>query len=122
MTNIDTNSGEVTSFYTNNKATPDHMTRPKNKSLPLKLLLTPLIHPFPLHYPLFLFPLTRSTVWLKLQGADLSSVGFSTVHAVSAWLWKKKKKPTHGGNYGIMLRQECSHDGQWDLMEVPVAA
>lgn len=25
-------------------------------------------------------------------------------------------KTTHGGNYGIMLGQECSHDGQWDLM------
>lgn len=72
-----------------------------------------------LRYPLLLSPLTRSEVWLKLQGADLSSVGFSTVRAVSARLWKKT---THGGNYGIMLRQECSHDGQWDLMEVPVAA
>lgn len=29
-------------------------------------------------------------------------------------------KTTHGGNYGIMLRQECSHDGQWDLVEVPL--
>lgn len=37
---------------------------------------------------------------------------------------KKKKKPhtTHGGNYGILLRQECSHDGQWDLTEVAVAS
>lgn len=30
-------------------------------------------------------------------------------------------KTTHGGNYGIMLCQECSHDGQQDLMEVSVA-
>lgn len=27
--------------------------------------------------------------------------------------WKKKTLlATHGGNYGILLRQECSHDGR----------
>jgi len=31
------------------------------------------------------------------------------------------RETTHGGNYGIMLRQECSHGGQWDMMEVPLA-
>lgn len=35
---------------------------------------------------------------------------------------RASSKTTHGENYGIMLRQECSHDGQWDLMEVPEAA
>ncbi len=50
----------------------------------------------PLNWPsvviyrlLFLFPLTHSEVWLRLQGADLlSSVGFSTVRAASTRLWK----------------------------------
>lgn len=56
-------------------------------------------------------------VWLKLYGAV--SLQQDSPQSMQGGGWGG---PTHGGNYGIMLCQECSHVAQWDLMEVPVAA
>lgn len=36
----------------------------------------------------------------------------SVQQALSCGVEKKTLLTTHGGNYGILLRQECSHDGR----------
>lgn len=94
---------------------------------------------------------TKTLLKLETQPALLSSFSqwllsltgfFSNTHShtaksgcnykelISSPLWDSPRpmqwalgsgKTTHGGNYGITLRQECSHDGHWDLMEVPPA-
>lgn len=60
---------------------------------------------------------TVSEVWLKLYGAV-----YHQQDSPQSMQERGGGGPTHGGNYGIMLYQECSHVVQWDLMEVPVAA